>query len=1809
MSDIAVIGIACRLPGNSNSPDEFWHNLCQGKDLTRDIKNERWDKERYYNPNKKIPGKMYTKHGGFIDSIDKFDPSFFGISPREANYMDPQQRILLEVTDEAMQDGGIIPKNLAGKKIGVYVGAFTVDYQLLSFSERNQKNIDVYSSAGVMMTMISNRISYIYNLKGPSMTIDTACSSSLVATHIACQAIKSGDCEMALVAGVNVIIAPQYTVSECKGGFLSPDGRCKTFDSKANGYARGEGAGVVILKPLDKALEDGNYIYSVIKATGSNQDGHTDGITVPNQDSQEALLRETCKKANVLPCDINYMEAHGTGTAVGDPIEANAIGNVVKKGRENKPDCIIGSVKANIGHLEAASGIASLIKVSLMLKNKKIPPHINLKEPNPKIDFKNLRLKVNTELSDFKSTNEKLVVGINSFGFGGTNANVILESFENREKQECIQDNGRSNIVTISAKTKEALNEYALNIKNYMSNNNVFYKDVIYTLLNNRAHYENRLAFIAKSKKQMLQYLDDFINDIKTRKDIFYGESTFKNKKNVVFVYTGMGPIWWAMGRELLEKQPVFRKSIKKCDELINKYAGWSILEKMLSNEEESELDQPQYGQPANFALQVALTDLWRSYGIEANAIVGHSVGEVAAAYVSGSLTLQQAVKVSIERSKAQQKMINKGTMLYVEISEDKAKELINNYKECVSIGVVNSDNSVTLSGSRKKLEELQNILENKGIFSKFLRVNVAYHSYQMDPLQSDFEESIKGLVASRPNIPIYSTVTGEKNTGALYGEDYWWNNIRKTVRFKEAVNNLLDEGYNLFIEIGPHPVLKNAIKECIERKNKKGEVLHSLIRKQDEESTFYNSLAHIYTLGYNVNIKNIIPSDGKFIKIPLYPWQNKSYWNETDESKELRTGINKDYILGRKLRDPITTWENDISFNNYPYLKDHKVQNVVLFPGAGYLEMAWSFVRKHAANDVCEIKNVKFNKAMFIKEESDTRTRFVFDSENNGFRIYSMNLDFADSGEWALNAKGTIQRCLESKKNERLNIENLMKNCLEEINKEQCYKIFAEQGFQYGEKFQNIEKVYKGNKSALCYINLSDSEFLNTEKHVMHSVIIDACFQGTISLMPHCGNNERRSFLPTNVENMFIYNAPQKNMVVYTFITSSTEKYIKSNIVLCDMSGNIILKMDGFTVYNTNNENNEHLSRNVLAQSAYDFQWYNAKDINKLGYGGNSNIENSNLFDKKGIWIIFDDGTSTGKELTKSITEKNQKCINVIQGKEYKVFEGGSVISLNPSNEDEFDRLLSNITEKSNLEICGTVYLWNLKVQNKSEDVDVSYIKKFQSISCMSIIYFIKACEKKNLIVPISIITRGVQAIGNNVDVQALIQSPVWGLGRIIAYQEYPDMFGSLIDLDPSCPDDEIKCIVNEIQNRNCENQVAFRNGDKYFPRIIKSNIQENKIPIKFNPHKSYVVTGGFGALGKLVIEYMAKNGAKRFVVLSRTKLLDHKLWKNSNKDAKMEDRISFIRKMERMGVTINVGAVDVSNFDELKQYISDYYKMELPEIGGVIHCAGIIKDKLISNMTENDFNSVIIPKIGAWNLHRVFKNTKLDFFILFSSVASVLNITMGQANYAAANSFMDTLSSYRRAQGLTSISINWGPWSDVGMATQSELISYFSSKGIKSITPNQGMKMLEDILGYSKSQIIILNAKWNILKNSFSKENIPPAISYLCNKNVEEVEENNTNKAVLEDIFKVNEKDKRKEKLTKYLTNIIMKAFGAGEDELNNNKALSEMGMDSLMAVDIKRDIEAVFNIKISMIELMEGISINELADKLLYKLSHKK
>ncbi|MBC7882880.1 MAG: acyltransferase domain-containing protein [Anaerolineae bacterium] len=889
MDAIAIVGMSCRFPGAAN-PAAYWQLLRDGIDAITEVPAMRWDVDAFYDPQALAPKTMNTRWGGFIDRVDQFDNQFFGISAREAQYMDPQQRLLLEVAYEALESAGQPLEQLAGSPTGVFVGICNSDYYRLNLNQPD--DIDAYASTGGVYCITANRLSYLLDLRGPSLAVDTACSSSLVAVHLACQSLNRGECTLAVAAGVQLILTPELSISLAKAHMLSPDGRCKTFDSRANGYVRGEGCGAVILKPLALALNDGDPILAVLRGTATNQDGRSNGLTAPNGYAQQAVIRQALDEAGLHACEIDYVEAHGTGTPLGDPIEALALGAVLAEGRPAERPCRIGSAKTNIGHLEAAAGIAGLIKVVLALQHRLIPPNLHFEEANPHIPFDRLPLKVQEHLEPWPQQESAVrTAGVSSFGFGGTNAHVVLQEAPTGGLLRSPTDDNPE-LLPLSARSVEALRELAdaFRLRLLSESDAHSLAEWCYSAGVRRTHHAHRLCLVAGSKTELVRQLEAWLQGAPPPGSS-QGRKLPGRSLKIAFVFTGQGPQWWAMGRQLWQHEAVFRRVFGECDRLMSSYANWSIVKELLAEKTESRLQETEIAQPVLFALQVALTALWRSWGVTPNAVVGHSVGEVAAAHVAGALSLPEAMQLVFRRAQLMQHATGSGRMAAVWLGRYEVEPLIAQYGDKLSIAALNSPTTTVLSGEANALVAVIEQLQQRGVTTKMLPVNYAFHCPQMEPMRPKLIAQLQDLKPKAGHIPFYSTVTGQIYDCDALDAEYWGRNLREAVHFSGALDEMVQSGHHIFIEIGPHPALATAIAECLEYRQKQGTCLPSLRRYEDERATMLSSLGQLYTLGYRIDWQLLYPQGSlPFVPLPTYPWQWQSFWLENTNSQPAST-------------------------------------------------------------------------------------------------------------------------------------------------------------------------------------------------------------------------------------------------------------------------------------------------------------------------------------------------------------------------------------------------------------------------------------------------------------------------------------------------------------------------------------------------------------------------------------------------------------------------------------------------------------------------------------------------------------------------------------------------------------------------------------------------------------------------------------------------------------------------------------------------------------------------------------------------------
>ena len=1157
----AIVGIACRFPGGASSPAAFWRLLCDGVDAIGDIPADRFDLGPLFDADPSQPGRLYTRWGGYISGIDRFDAGFFGMSPREAKHIDPQQRLLLELAWEAMEDGGIRADLMAGTRTGVFIGISTHDYGDIQTYPVNRHLVGSHTNTGTATSLAANRISHAFDFRGPSLIVDTACSSSLTALHLACQSLRSGESDTAVVGGVQMLVTAEPTIGFCKASMLSPDGRCRAFDARANGYVRSEGGGVLILKPLPAAVTAGDPIYAVVRGTAVNQDGRTNGITVPSGRAQEAMLRAALAAADLDPADLQYIEAHGTGTPVGDPIEASAIGAVLAGALPAGRYCAVGSVKTNIGHLEAASGMAGLIKTALAIRHRAIPPSLHFESPNPAIDFDALRLRVVTALEPWPAAAGPATAGVNGFGFGGANAHVLLQEHSRplkpvREEAEA----DAPDVLVLSAKSNPSLLSLAREYMTLLDGSTPFH-DICATAAIRRAHLSHRLS-IAGTRAEVIDGLDAFIA-AERRVAVTSARIPAGGASPLAFVFSGMGPQWWGMGRQLLRDEPVFRDAVERCDAAMPRDAGWSLMDELRAGETTSRVSDADLAQVTGFAVQAGLAELLRSRGIVPDAVFGHSAGEMAAAFVSGALTLEACVPLAYHRSRLQASA-PPGRMLAASIPEEAAVRLIEAAGGRLSLAAVNSPASVTLSGDAAVLEALHDRLQKEQTFARLLPFPVAYHSATMDSIERELLDSLAFLAPVEGTIPMVSAVTGRWMKGVDLDAVYWWRNVREPVRFAAGIGQLIEDGYRTFLEIGPHPVLAASMAECLAAGGQSGTVLPTLRRNEDERVAMLRAMGAVHAHGGQVHWASHFGTNWTTVTLPLYRWDRERHWFEpSPDAPAGRTSIadvaGAHPLLGRRLETALPTWESSIARPRLRFLDDHVVQGAVVFPGVAYLEMAAAAARQLRPGADVVLRDVAFVSPLFGGPDRDPRVQLTMDRDGR-FEIQSQP---EPDEPWVLHAHGRAAS-RSDQPSASIDLDAVRERCVMHVPHDLCYSQLAARGLTYGSAFRGIEDLVAGSGEALGRIALPPP-LSGDEDYFVHPALFDAALQVLIGAAASAHPDERdHLFLPVGIDEVRYGQPVTHGAWSYAAVLSRDDRHVSGDVQIVDDQGAILLSVRG---------------------------------------------------------------------------------------------------------------------------------------------------------------------------------------------------------------------------------------------------------------------------------------------------------------------------------------------------------------------------------------------------------------------------------------------------------------------------------------------------------------------------------------------------------------------------------------------------------------------------------------------------------------------
>jgi acyl transferase domain-containing protein/acyl-CoA synthetase (AMP-forming)/AMP-acid ligase II/acyl carrier protein len=1810
---IAIIGMGCRFPG-AKSPAAFWELLRNGVDAITKVPADRWNVGTLYDPTLASSGTMNTCWGGFLEKVDEFDSDFFGISPLEAASIDPQQRLLLEVTWEALEDAGQVMEDLAGTQVGVFMGISTNDYSRL---RGDQHDDDLFWTTSNASSIAANRISYIFDFHGPSIALDTACSSSLVAVHLACRSLWNRESVLAVAGGVNLMLSPEIAVSFSQAGATSPDGRCKAFDRAANGIVRGEGAGVVVLKPLSRAQADSDPIHAVILGSAVNQDGRTNGITAPNRWAQETLLKQAYRTAGVSPDTVQYVETHGTGTFLGDPIEAKALGTVLAANRPAQQPCAIGSVKTNLGHLEAAAGIAGLIKVALSLEHGLIPPSLHFHEPNPHIDWDSLSLRVQRMLDVWQQGAMPPVAGVSAFGFGGTNAHVVLRGIPAVERERS-QDSGPNQAVLlpISARNPDALKALALAYKDSIANaafgTTESWRVICYSASVRRSHHDCRLAVLVNSTEDLEKRLDIFARG-KTQRGTYAEYRRPNRRRPVVFVFSGHGSQWVSMGRQLFAQEPVFRAAVLECDQVMQKQFHCSIVEELSADETHSRVDtELEITQPAIFAVQRGLSALWQSWGITPDTVLGHSMGEVAAAHVAGALSLSDAVTVICHRSRLLQEMSQqaavRGAMAMTKLRIEEARELVAKH-DGLALAAHNSPDATVLSGEESTLHGVLRELKERRVAYRVMNAKGAGHGTQVRLLQTTLQQRLSGLRPQVAPIPISSTVTGGICAGSEFDAHYWGKNIAEPVLFAEAIQGLLHDGFDLFLEVSPDSILGSSILQCLRHGNRQGTVLPSMLRDRDERSTMLSSLGAFYAMGHDVQWDKVYGRVGRCVALPSYPWQRKRCWlaPQAKRSHTGKIGAGGHQLLGWHMpaAEPAGNhyWEGEIDGQGVRFINDHRIDGVALVPGAAYMEMAAAAAASALGEGPRTLTEVEFRRALFLDSGKMPLIQVVLsrnEDETHSFHVYSwQEKTERDLDSAILHAKAKVCRNSDSIDDGPRNydLQQLRQRLVDGIDIKDFYATLRRAGVEYGTLFQGIEQLWRHGNEALGRIHFPRGIEGDIQSYRFHPAILDACLQVLAATVPR-ETGKTHCYLPVSATQVRFYRSPSEPLWSYACRQSDVEEItgvFEGDVQIFDDDGGLVAEIRGFRVQDL-----QRSRRGGIDDSICEPRWERNEPV--------SATLATPAQPREGNWLVFVDRQGVAKRLAALLTEAGEPCIEISRGCVYQQRDPLH-FEICPEQPEHMKRLVGEAIG-SGRPCAGILHLWSLDAP-PSEQLTLDALRSALFFGCNSVLRLtrelVRAKEASGQ-PRLWLITQGAQQVGAQAASVSVAQSSLWGMGRTIA-QEHPALWGGLVDLDPQASaEDAAHTLHVHISNPDREDQIAFRQGQRYVARLFPNPSLPQAATVRLRVDATYLITGGLGELGLVVARWMVEHGARRLILLGRTPLPPRVGWGQAEPGSRLACQINCIRALEAQGATVHLAAVDVANEDQLSSLLRQYDREGWPPIRGVVHMAGVVHGQILAEMTTEDLLADFLPKAaGGWALHRLFQNVDLDFFILFSSGASLLGSPF-LGSYAASNAFLDSLAHHRNSLHVPALSINWGFWSEAGMAARQirEHNKTFAPRGMRSFTNAQGMEVLGRLLNQKSPQLAAMPFDWKEWCQYHPIAAQAPMLSYFASRQTAPVrkvmDSSNGDGGLTRNVLINAEPAQRPQIMQSYVTQYLSRVMGVSPSELDADESLIDLGVDSLMAVELRNRIESELGVTIPMIKLLQGPSIARISALLL-------
>ncbi|KIK57881.1 polyketide synthase [Collybiopsis luxurians FD-317 M1] len=1734
--------MSCRTAGGNDSPEKLWQFLLDKRNASGEVPQWRWEPwlRRDVRNAKEI--KKTLSRGYFIEDLENFDAAFFGISPKEAEQMDPHQRLGLELSWEALENAGIDPKSLAGSTTAVFMGVDSDDYSRLLLEDL--PNLDAWMGIGTAPHGIPNRISYHLDLMGPSTAVDCACASSLTAIHLGCKAIANNESKVAIVGGVNVQLAPAMTHMLGRAGVLSPEGICRSFDDEANGYGRGEGGGVVILKNFAAALADGDNILALIRGSALAQDGKTNGIMAPNSKAQALVAKQALERAGFDPLSVSFIELHATSTAVGDPTEISAIESIYGAGAGRGPGnpVMIGSVKPNVGHLEAAAGVIGLVKTVLAVNKGQLAPQTLLNKLNSRVDWEKSGLRVVRDIMDWPNDIRPRRAAVCSYGYGGSVSHAVVEefiggtSFPNFVERQA--STAGPTVLVLSAQQEKRLAIQATILAEWLSSPAGKTEDlnaVANTLAQRRAHHDYRVALVVNNHEEAIESLNKFAAGTQDNTDIpssgrVLNDSTGLSR-HAVWVFSGHGAQWTNMGKELIHK-PIFRQAIDLLEPIYQVEAGFSLIVAL----ENGDFDSSERVQTVTYAIQIGLSEVLKSIGVHPRAIIGHSVGEIAASVVAGCLTAEEGALVVIRRAKLYARVQGLGGMALVNRPFDQAKEDLGDRKDLV-VAIDSSPSTCVVSGEEAAVAKYVEDLKALGVKTFRVKTDVAFHSPMLDQLSEPLRQALADSLYPRPaQIPLYSTSNSNRRTRETRDVEYWVHNMVSPVHLKSAVTAAVEDGYRIFMEVSSHPIVLHSIDETLVSQNlaeNEFTTIPTMKRGDSAIKSIMSTVTQLYCKGVHINFEEQLgPKQFWSKNVPLTPWVHKPFWKHVETGplgEGMTHDVEKHTLLGQRVAVAGTdtvVYTTKLDEKTKPFPGTHPLHGTEIIPAAVYINTF------HYATGGTELSNISLRIPVSFGAETRNVQIIV---QGDAISVASSAASEADnpnrtwvshsSAKWTISPE-TIDV------DQPFDIDSIKKRIGILLPNNFSVDYLTSIGVTgIGFPWQVIEH-YGNEKEMIAKVDLDPSSEKLTWDEYSWAPILDAATSVGSTIF----FRDPRLRLVSNIDKVNLYSAEPIPKIGYLYVEAVDDtKGPTTHVSILNEQGLLLAK---FTSMRFAEVEGASGTGGGVDSLVHQVSWIPPKFSEK------PRAMNQVVLISTRSEIQAEYATQLGPQtriFSLNSAEELEACSDILTA----LSEQGSAVIYIPDSVDSLEKVPA----------ASKDYIW------QTTSIAKLLIEKSLTSTCKLFIFTDRVYAGEN-------------ATG-------LSQSALHGLGRIIA-SEHPDVWGGLIDMEflsmfPSL-------VVKYVQNYDV---IRFIDGmprraimrplsrdQRYTPQNAKTLLPRAQ--------GTYVITGGFGELGLETINFLIAKGARRIVVVSRSGLPPRNTWPSrAATDTKFATLISSIEEFERSGATIYALQLDISAPSASDDLLKALDKFCLPPVLGVIHAAGVLDDNLLLHTSRDSFGRVLAPKIdGALALHSAFPPGTLDFFILFSSIGQLVGIT-GQASYGSGNAFLDGLALYRRTHGDNAVAFQWTSWRGKGMATGEFSMLEVHSKGITDISTEEAFRAWEHIGKFDIESAVVTRCLPVDEGEEVPVQILEQVVVRRTRSSASTSEESGHDNSA-------NARPTSPAELEKWLNIKIRECICAvlmipDIDEIDPVVPLAEMGVDSVMTVALRQKLQSALKVKV--------------------------